>query len=47
MWSVAANGAFGVLWDKPVVPMPQVERRFCRETDVEHLSVRRGVTTEA
>lgn len=34
-------------WDKPVVPMPQVERQLLSEADVQRLFARRGVTTEA
>jgi hypothetical protein len=36
----------GKVWDKPVVPMPQVERQLLSEADVQRLFVRRGVTTE-
>jgi hypothetical protein len=42
-WSPAA----GQSWDKPVVPMPQVERQLLSEAGVQRLSAQRGVTTEA
>jgi hypothetical protein len=34
-------------WDKPVIPMQQVERQLLSEADVRRLSARRGITTEA
>ena len=40
-------GPIGDTWDKPVVPMPQVERQLLSQADVRCLSARRGVMTEA
>jgi len=36
----------GSFWDKPVVPMPQVEQQLLSEADVQRLFLRCGVTTE-
>jgi hypothetical protein len=34
------------LWDKPVVPMPQIECRLLLDADIHGFSLRRGVKTE-
>lgn len=40
-WSHCAD-KINRLWDKPVVPMPQVERQLLPDADVQRLSLRKA-----